>query len=190
MPLPFSTEWRSGRERRRRARSVVAAFRREPDEADVLWLADAAAEGDADHARWELRYARAALGLLVTQRDALDDRTVADVSSALLTSLAEDPAIALDRRELAERQFNERLAAYREALTLRGGTVPAADRLGRCLLAFASDGARTAGTPLPYAIELLERYGNEAAESLRATYGEAHLPEDVKPSVLRPDVGG
>ena len=189
MPLPFTAEWRSERERRRRARAAAAAFRREPDEADVLWLADAAANGDADHARWELRYARAALGLLVTQRDALDDRTVADVSAAIVASLAEDPGIALDRRDLAERQFNDRLAAYREALTLRGGTVPAADRVGRCLLAFASDGARTAGAPLPYAIELLGRYGDEAAEVLRSVYGEAHLPEDVKPSVLRPAGG-
>jgi hypothetical protein len=189
MPLPFTAAWRTDRERRRRARMVATAYRREPDEADVQWLADAAANGDADHARWELRYARAALGLLVTQRDALDDRTVADVSAALVSSLEDDPGIALDRRELAERQFNERLAAYREALTLRGGTVPAADRVGRCLLAFASDGARTAGAPLPYAIELLERYGDEAAETLRSIYGEAQLPEDVKPSVLRPGGG-
>ena len=113
--------------------------------------------------------------------------TAAEVSAELLTSLAEDPAIAVDLRELAERQFNERLSAYREALHLRGGTVQAADRIGRCLLAFASDGARTAGTPLAYAIELLERYGEEASEVLRSTYGEAHLPEDVKPSVLRAD---
>jgi len=184
-PLPFTPEWRAGRERQRRARAVVAAIRREPDEADVAWLADAASSGDGDHARWELRYARAAIGLLVAQRDALDDRTAADVSAGLLASLAEDPGIAVDRRELAERQFNERLSAYREALQLRGGTVQAADRLGRCLLAFASDGARTAGSPLAYAIELLERYGDEASEALRAAYGQAHLPEDVKPSVLR-----
>ena len=185
MPLPFTPEWRAGRERQRRARTVAAAFRREPDPSDVAWLADAAANGDEDHARWELRYARAALGLLVAQRDALDDRTAAEVSAELLTSLAEDPAIAVDLRELAERQFNERLSAYREALHLRGGTVQAADRIGRCLLAFASDGARTAGSPLAYAIELLERYSEEASEVLRSTYGEAHLPEDVKPSVLR-----
>lgn len=186
MPLPFTSEWRTERDRQRRARSVVAALRREPHEADVAWLADAAADGDADHARWELRYARAALGLLVAQRDALDDRTAAEISAALLAAQAEDPGVALDRRELAEMQFNERLTAYREAMQLRGGTVSASDRVGRCLLAFASDGARTAGTPLAYAIELLERYAEEAGEVLRETYGEARLPEDVKPSVLRP----
>jgi hypothetical protein len=184
VPLPFTTEWRAARERQRRARGVVAALRREPDEADVAWLADAAANGDADHARWELRYARAALGLLVAQRDALDDRTTADLTSAYLESLGEDPQIAVDRRELAERQFGERLLAYREAMQLRGGPLPGADRVGRCLLAFASDGARTAGSPLPYAIELLQRYADEAAGLLRDAYGTASLPEDVKPSVI------
>ena len=185
MPLPFGSEWRAGRERRRRTRAVAARFLSEPDEADVAWLADAAANGDPDHARWELRYARAALGLLVTQRDALDDRTAAEVSAEVLAALAEDPGIAVDRRELAERQFNDRLAAYREAMHLRGGSVQAADRIGRCLLAFASDGARTAGTPLAYAIELLDRYREDASDVLRTAYGEAHLPDDVKPSVLR-----
>ncbi len=185
MPLPFLPGWRAARERQRRARVVVEGLRREPDEPDVAWLADAAANGDHDHARWELRYARAALGLLVAQRDALDDRTAAELTRGVLEALGADPRIALDRRELAERQFNERLLAYREALTLRGGAVQAADRVGRCLLAFASDGARTAGAPLAYAIELLQRYADQAADLLRATYGEASLPEDVKPSVLR-----
>lgn len=185
MPLPFTPEWREARERARRSHIVVGTLRREPAEADVDWLADAAANGDRDHARWELRYARAALGLVVAQRDALADRTAAELSAGVLAALGADPHIAVDRRELAERQFNERLLAYREAMTLRGGTIQAADRVGRCLLAFASDGARTAGAPLAYAIELLQRYADEAAESLRAAYGEAELPEDVKPSVIR-----
>lgn len=158
---------------------------REPDERDVAWLADAAANGDQDHARWELRYARMALGLLVTQRDALDDRTVAEVAAAVGELMSRDARIAEDRRALAERQFNDRLAAYREALQMRGGPVTPSGALGRCLLAFASDGARTAGSPLDYAIELLERYAEETSEALRAAYGEAQLPEDVPPSVVR-----
>ncbi|MBX7119708.1 MAG: hypothetical protein K1X31_11960 [Gemmatimonadaceae bacterium] len=185
MPLPFVPGWREARARDRRTRAVLDGLRREPDGADVQWLADAAANGDADHAAWELRYARAALGLLVAQRDALDDRTVADLTHAYQRSLDDDPRIAIDRRDLAERQFQERLLAYREALTVRGGSLQAADRVGRCLLAFASDGARTAGAPLAYAIELLQRYTDEAADLLRAAFGEAKLPEDVKPSVLR-----
>ena len=185
MALPFTTAWRTERERRRRAVTVAEALRREPDAADVAWLAEAAANGDEDHARWELRYARAALGLLVAQRDALDDRTSAEIASELTASLETDVRIAEDRRDLAVRQFNERLLGYREALQVRGGPVTSQDAAGRCLLAFASDGARTAGSPLPYAIELLERYADEAADVLRRTYGEASLPEDVPPSVLR-----
>ena len=80
-----------------------------------------------------------------------------------------------------------RLLAYREAMHLRGGPISAADAVGRCLLAFASDGARTAGAPLAYAIELLERYAAEATELLRQVYGEVQLPEDVPPSVVRRD---
>jgi hypothetical protein len=186
MALPFTTAWRTERERRRRAVVIADALRREPDEADVVWLADAAANGDEDHARWELRYARAALGLLVAQRDALDDRTAAEISTAYTELLEADSRVAEDRRELAARQFNERLLGYREAMQVRGGPITPQDAAGRCLLAFASDGARTAGAPLAYAIELLERYADESAVLLRTTYGEANLPEDVPPSVLRP----
>jgi hypothetical protein len=185
MPLPFTTAWRSERERRRRATTVVDVLRREPTPTDVSWLADAAANGDEDHARWELRYARAAMGLLVAQRDALDDRTAAEIASAYSAAMLADTRIAEDRRDLAERQLNERLLGYREALQVRGGPISPADAAGRCLLAFASDGARTAGAPLAYAIELLERFADEAGEALRAAYGEARLPEDVPPSVLR-----
>jgi hypothetical protein len=184
--LPFTPAWRAERDRLRRATGVVSALMAEPDEADVAWLADAAANGDADHARWELRYARAALGLLVAQRDTLDDRTSAEIAAALGRAMEQDARIAIDRRELAERQFNERLLAYREAMAARGGALSPRDRIGRCLLAFASDGARTAGSPLAYAIELLERYADAAAATLRVAYGEAQLPEDVRPSVLRP----
>lgn len=185
MAIPFTSAWRAARERRRQAATVAATLRREPSEDDVTWLAEAAAGGDEDHARWELRYARAALGLLVAQRDALDDRTAAEIAAAVSEAMRGDTRIAEDRRDLAEGQFNERLLGYREALQLRGGPISAADAAGRCLLAFASDGARTAGPPLAYAIELLEHYADEAGSALRAAYGEARLPEDVPPSVLR-----
>jgi hypothetical protein len=185
MALPFSRAWRAERDRVKKARHVAASFWTEPADDDVAWLAQAAANDDADHARWELRYARLAIGLLITQRDALDDRTVAEVSAALGDVMENDSRIAEDRRVLAERQLNDRLTAYREALAMRGGPISSGDALGRCLLAFASDGARTAGAPLAYAIELLERYADEAATALRAAYGEARLPEDVPPSVLR-----
>src|SRR5690606_27442569 len=185
MALPFTAAWRTARERERRAKLVAEGLGREPEDGDVAWLAEAAANGDEDHARWELRYARGAVGLLLAQRDALDDRTAAELARAIGTMLERDPRIAEDRRDLAAAQFNERLIAYREAFQVRHGPITSADALGRCLLAFASDGARTAGTPLAYAIELLERYADEARALLTRAYGEAKLPEDVPPSVLR-----
>ncbi|MEK7240118.1 MAG: hypothetical protein AAB224_05990 [Gemmatimonadota bacterium] len=180
---PFIEAMITRRRLRQRAGSVVAALFREPAEGDVLWLADEASSGDVDHARWELRYARRALGLLAAQRDALDDRTASDIASAISAAFAIDPHVAPDHRALAERQFNDRVTTYREALQSRGGAIGPADKLGRMLLAFASDAARTAGSPLPRAIALMERYLAEASEALRDAYGGApQLPEDRKPS--------
>ena len=172
------------RRRRQRAATVVTVLFREPTEGDVLWLADGASQGDVDHARWELRYARRALGLIAAQRDALDDRTASDIATAISAAFAIDPHVAPDHRPLAERQFNDRVTTYREALQSRGGPIGPADKLGRMLLAFASDAARTAGAPLPRAIELMGSYLDEASAALRDAYGGAPpLPEDTKPSV-------
>lgn len=183
--LPFVGPALERLRRRQQAEAVAAALFRDPAEADVLWLADSAAGGDTDHARWELRYARRALGLIAAQRDALDDRTASDVAAAISAAFAIDPHIAPAHRQLAERQFNDRVTTYREALQSRGGTIGPADKLGRMLLAFASDSARTAGTPLARAIELMSAYLAEASEALKEAYGGAPpLAEDKKPSEL------
>jgi len=182
MLIPFTPEWRRDRDRIRRASAFVEAVRREPAESDVQWLSDAAAEGDRDHARWELRYARWALAALSAQRDALDDRTGSDVAAALAGALRADSEIDPAMVALAERQFNDRLSGYREALNARGGSVGSGERLGRVLLAFASDGARSAGAPLPRAVELLAGYLAEINDALRAVYGVASLPEHLPPS--------
>lgn len=185
--LPFLGAIIARRRRRRRADAVVARLFLEPREADVLWLADAAASGDVDHARWELRYARRALGLIAAERDALDDQTASDIATAITQAFTIDPHVSPDRRPLAERQYNDRVTTYREALQSRGGTIGPADKLGRMLLAFASDSARTAGAPLPRSIELMHSYLVEAGDALREVYGGApELPEDVKPSESRP----
>jgi hypothetical protein len=184
--VPFIGAILARRRRRRRADAVVARLFREPREADVLWLADAATSGDVDHARWELRYARRALGLIAAERDALDDQTASDIATAITAAFTIDPHISPDRRPLAERQFNDRVTTYREALQSRGGTIGPADKLGRMLLAFSSDSARTAGSPLARAIDLMHGYLVEAGEALREVYGGApELPEDVKPSESR-----
>src|SRR5688572_14370902 len=112
-------EWRAARQLQRKADQFVAVLVHEPEPEHVAWLAGIATRGDEDHARWELRYARRAIGLLVAQRDALDDRTGSLVARALTEAFEKDEQIDRDRRELAERQFNQRLSAYRDALGAR-----------------------------------------------------------------------
>ena len=187
MPLiPFTPEWRRARDRMRdrapRAARFVASLQHEPDDADVDWLASAATNGDLDHARWELRYARLALGVLAAQRDPLDDQTAADVVEALANAIRVDERSDPTLRPLVERQLNDRLAGYREALAARGGAAGTPEKLGRVLLAFASDGARSAGAPLGRAAALMVQYDASASETLRRVYGAAVLPEDVAPS--------
>lgn len=180
--IPFTPEWRAARERRRRAVAFVTAVRREPDESDVQWLADAATNGDLDHARWELRYARWALATLTAQRDALDDSTGSEVFAEMGIALQNDARIDPAMVVLAEQQLGDRLSGYREAILSRGGAAGSGEKLGRVLLAFASDGARSAGAPLPRAVALLSAYVAEANEALRTAYGLAVLPEHLPPS--------
>ncbi len=182
MLFPLTVEWRAARDRKRKAVAFLSAVRREPEDADVQWLAEAAARGDTDHARWELRYARLALAVLTAQRDALDDRTGSDIVAALEESVRTDPHVAPEMQELAAKQLNDRVSGYREAFIARGGALGSGERLGRVLLAFASDGARSAGAPLPRAVELLSGYIAEANEALRLVYGAATLPEHLPPS--------
>ncbi len=182
MLIPLTPEWRADRDRRRSAAAYVRAIRLEPDDADVRWLAGAATGGDEDHARWELRYTRWVLGLVVAQRDALDDRTGSEVLCALDVAMREDPNIDAGMSALAERQVNDRLAGYAAALSAHGGPAGGGERLGRVLLAFASDGARSAGAPLAHAVEVTGRYLAEANAALRTVYGLASLPEDLPPS--------
>src|SRR5687768_5137043 len=119
-------EWREARALARRVGSYVASVRAEPSDADARWLADAAAKGDIDHARWELRYARRALGLLAAQRDALDDRTPSAIAKELTMTLAREPLVDAAKLEVAERQFNQRLRAYADVLAERREGEPTA----------------------------------------------------------------
>ena len=134
--MALFARWRAERELQRKAATFVEALFREPDPADVQWLAQAATRGDADHAQWELRYARRALGLIVAQRDALDDRTASIVARENLGGVRRDQNIAAGMVETAERQFNSRLSAYRDGLAAKAGA-PTAIRMGQTLFAFA-----------------------------------------------------
>jgi len=176
-------EWRAERDRRQRAATFVRVLYREPDAADVLWLASSATAGDTDHARWELRYARRAMGMLVARRDALDDRTASLVAHELVEALSRDPQVGSGRMSLAERQLNDRLRAYGDALTARAAE-PTGARLARVLVTFAT--GRDAADPrlLERAGALLAQYMDEANAALRDAFGVASLPEDLPPSAV------
>lgn len=164
------------------ARKFVATLMREPADADVSALA-AVTDADDDHARWELRYARRAIGQLIAQRDALDDRTASDVASALEDAHRTDPHVAPQRRAIADRQFNDRLRAYGNAFADRAGKIGTSERLGRALLTFALAPGMGASA-IALAAELCATMVLEANASLREIYGEAALPEDRRPSEL------
>lgn len=180
--IPFTPEWRAAKARVLQAKKYVVTVMADPTDDDAQWLAKAAAAGDEDHARWELRYARMSIGVFVAERDALDDRTGSEVAAALHEALASDERIAPDLRELAERQLSDRMQGYREAFHSSGGASGTAEKLGRVLLAFASDGARSAGTPLARAVSVLSGYALDCNAALRDAYGTASLPEHLPPS--------
>lgn len=179
----WRTEWRL----RRGAVDYVASLFAEPDDDDVRWLAAAATDGDVDRARWELRYARRALGLVVAERDALDDRTGSLVARELADALRVDRMVAAGMVHVAQRQFNDRLAQYRGVLTARSATEGTGARLGRALLQAAAPPRHAPGeTTIARGGEILARYLGAANEGLRKTFGSPTLPEDLPPSALGP----
>jgi hypothetical protein len=181
--MAFFARWRAERELQRKAATFVDALFRDPDDADVEWLAGIATRGDADHARCELRYARRSLGLIAAQRDALDDRTASIVAKAISEAFVRDQNIASAMVETSERQFNARLSAYRDGLAAKAGA-PTPIRMGQTLMAFAGGSFKKQDANIVRAGELLATYLTEANEALRASFGTAVLPENVPPSAL------
>jgi hypothetical protein len=192
--MALFARWRAERALRRRSAEYVATLLAEPTDVDAKWLAESATRGDLDHARWELRYARRAVGLIVAQRDALDDRTGSSVGRTLAEAFERDPNIAADRLAVARHQFNARLGAYRDVLTTRppatrtagkreGGT-QTHTRLGQILLAFAGGPVGPTSREVPRAGDIVVGYIDAAHEALRNAFGAASLPEDVSPSAL------
>lgn len=181
--MAFLESWRSDKGLQRKAATYVAALFEEPSAADVHWLAERATRGDADHARWELRYARRALGMIAAQRDALDDRTASIVAREISEAFARDRNIAAGMLETAERQYNARLSAYRDGLAARGGA-PTWIRMGQTLFAFAGGSFKNRDEHIERAGDVLSSYLDAANEALRASFGTAMLPENVPPSAL------
>lgn len=175
--------FRDDRALTKRSAAFASALMREPSAADVEWLSSSATRGDADHAVWELRYLRRAIGILVAQRDALDDRTASEVLRALGERMKKDPNVDAELRGLAGRQFNARLSAYRDAFTSRGHGTPAL-RVAQNVLAFAGGPIRGDDPAVQRGAVLVGEYVAWANQTLRDTFGEAELPEDVAPSQL------
>jgi hypothetical protein len=176
--------WRQDRDLQRKTEQFVASLMREPADSDIAWLAASATKGDADHARWELRYARRALGLIVAQRDALDDKTGSAVGRELADAMARDRSVDASTIEIAERQFNARISAYRDSLDARSSSIPVTTRLGQTLFAFSGGAFRDAKADVARGGELLSAYAAEANEALRSAFGTAQLPENVPPSAI------
>ncbi|HJU64680.1 MAG TPA: hypothetical protein VJ596_03340 [Gemmatimonadaceae bacterium] len=177
-------EWRARRVLRAKAAAYVATLFADVPTNDVEWLARHGTGGDADHARWELRYAKRAIGLLTAKRDALDDKTASAVAHELAMALASDPNIDAGKLRVAERQLNARLRAYGEALSNREGA-GSGWHMGRTLLEFAGRRETVPPEVVAHAGEVLANYLAEANEALRREFGSAALPEDVAPSSLR-----
>ncbi|MEQ1690008.1 MAG: hypothetical protein ABMA00_01885 [Gemmatimonas sp.] len=171
--------WLAARERRHRAQVYLQRLLIAPDASDIAWLG--AIVGDRDVAERELIFARRALGLIVAERDALDDRTAADVAHAL-TAVIEAEA----RRSAAvARHWIERRRAYTAAMAVRGQSAAPAARFGRVLLEGAGV-AHPSDDALARAEHFVQVTRTQANEALRAVFGVASMPEDVRPSAIRP----
>jgi len=181
--VAFLSQWRAERDLQRKAAGYVAALFAEPEQADVEWLAQNATRGDVDHARWELRYARRALGMIAAQRDALDDRTASIVAREISEAFSRDRNIAAGMLETAHTQFNARLSAYRDGLASRAGA-PTWIRMGQTLFAFAGGSFKLQDSNIVRAGELLSSYLTGANGALRASFGAVALPENLPPSAL------
>jgi hypothetical protein len=167
--LPLLRHWRLARERQLSAERYAELLMAPPPEALVAHLASVT-DGDEDHAAWEWRYARRALGVLVAEQDAQDDRTVRDIAAALGERLEADPDVAEARRALARAQFNERLAAYRGAVQNRVSADPLAVRLGFVLLRYARPSAPLAPAAATLGVALAALM-DELEAGLTAIYG-------------------
>ena len=184
----FFAAWRDERRSRRNAALYVQSLLEEPDASDVAWLSDVATRGDVDRARWELRYARRATGLLSAERDALDDRTASAVARELAEVWSRDRNIAAGMRHTAEQQFNARLRALGQALTARSSPEPTGTRLGKALLGAAGLGAPS-GDAVERAGSIVVGYLEQANVALQREFGKATLPENLPPSALQPPSG-
>jgi hypothetical protein len=171
-------EWRAQRERSRRASTYLGQLLRTPDQADIAWLATLGVS-EAVAVR-ELTFAKRAIGLIVAERDALDDRTASDVAHQLA------PVISREARGTVDlgREWGERWRAYTAALAVRGSVESPAARLSRVLLMGAGI-AEPSVEQMTRATHFVNETRSAANVALRDVFGVASLPDDIRPSALR-----
>lgn len=176
--MGFWADWQAARARRQRVEVYLTHLIRDPEPTIVSWLAARCVSESV--ARRELTFARRAIGLIVAERDALDDRTAADVAHQLA------PTIAAEARRDAElgRQWSERWRAYTGALAVRGNPETPAVRLARVLLHAAGVSTPDVET-VQRATVFVQETRAALNEQLRVAFGAASLPEDVRPSAIR-----
>ncbi len=171
-------EWRAARERRLRAATYLQTLLPAADAADLQWLAGLA--GNPDAAQRELAFARRALALIAAERDALDDRTASDVARELLAVTESESR----RDPQAAALWVVRWRGYTEALAVRGVTETPPTRLARVLLSGVGVEAPSV-EQLARAAQCIQSVRARANEALRAVFGVASLPDDVRPSAIR-----
>ena len=172
------TDWRAQRERSRRAATYLGQLLRTPGPADGAWLRSMSVPDAV--ANRELTFAKRAIGLIVAERDALDDRTASDVAHQLA------PVITRESRSTPElgREWGERWRSYTAALAVRGSAESPPARLARVLLAGAGVAEPTA-EQLTRATQFVLDTRGAANVVLRDVFGVATLPDDIRPSALR-----
>lgn len=171
--------WRAARERRRLAERYLRELLTAPGTDDRQWLSTHT--GSIAAATRELVFVRRAIALIVAERDALDDRTASDVSHVL--------AGVIEAEARASRQTGRewvlRWRAYSATQAARGQVESPAVRVARVLLEGAGI-ALPSDALLTQATQFVQTTRARANESLRAAFGEATLPEDIRPSALQP----
>lgn len=162
------------------AKTYVARIVVDPATGDAEWLSSFT-NGDVDHAAWELRYLRFAVGLIAARQYALEDRLPAMVSHELVAEFARDKRIAAANLAMAESQFNTRLRTYTEAFHARVLAEGWDRRLGRALLELTGPAIRDDAS-VTRAAQIAQSYFDEAGEALHKSFGVTTLPEHITPS--------
>lgn len=169
---------RAQRRRQAAAGQYLTALLLPPDDDDVRWL-QACAGVERELVERELVFAQRAIGLIVAERDALDDQTAADVAHAIDAIVANESRAYRDPKA----EWVDHWLEYHDALVVRGRAEPPLRRIARVLLRRV--GVSEPGSPqLVRTVGIVTRHRNAANEALTAAFGAADLPEDRVPSDL------